>query len=120
MRAVAHHHHFVAALAPDGVVAAEDLDFECAIGDAVEDGLGVEGAVVVADAGVVAADDQMGATAVLAEDGVEHGLPGTGVEHVEAIAGDHHGIFGKVELDHFADRGIAHIGRDVPGLELAE
>ena len=42
--------------------------------DVVEDLLGVVGAVVVADAGVVAADDEVGAAVVPADDRVEDRL----------------------------------------------
>ena len=62
----------------------------------------------------------MRAAAVLAEDGVEHGLARAGVEHVKAIAGDHHRVFREVEFDHLADGGVAHVGWDVAGLELAQ
>ena len=78
------------------------------------------GAVVVAHAGVVAADDQVRAAAVLAEHRVQHGLARAGVEHVEAVAGDQHGVRREVELDHLADGSVAHVGGDVALLELAE
>jgi hypothetical protein len=76
IRRVTHHHHAIELLAVGGVIGPVDLDLQRTLGHLlVEDRLRVEAAVVVADAGVVAADDQVAAAAVLAEHRVQHGLP---------------------------------------------
>ena len=54
----------------------QGLDAELVDVDFVEDLLGVVGAVVVADAGVIAADDEVGAPVVAARDRVEDRLAG--------------------------------------------
>jgi hypothetical protein len=118
IRRLAHHHHLVQLLRVGGVVGLEDLDLERACRHLVEDGLRVEGAVVVADAGMVAADDEVGRAHVLAEVGVQHGLARAGVEHVEAVAGDHGAVRREVQLDHLADAGVAHRAGMSPGLSL--
>jgi len=58
------------------VVDLERLGLQRARRDLVEDLLRVEGAVVVAHTGVVAADDQVAAAEVLPEERVEEGFPG--------------------------------------------
>ena len=71
-------------------------------------------------AGVVAAHDQMRAAGILAEHRMQHGLARPGVEHVETVTGDHHGVGREIAVHHLADRGIAHRRGDVAGLELAQ
>ena len=73
----AHRHDPLELAGPGGVVAPVDLYLEGAGGNVlVENALGVEGTVVVPDAGVVPPDDEMGAARVLAEYGVQHRLAG--------------------------------------------
>jgi hypothetical protein len=49
----------------------------------------------------------------LAEEGVQHGFPRSGVEHVESVARDHHRVGREVELDHLADAVLAHVAGNV-------
>ncbi len=72
-------------------------------GDGVENLLGVEGAVVFAHAGVVAADDQVGAAEVLPEHRVEQGFPGTGITHIQGITALNRGVLHEVMLDQGVD-----------------
>ena len=72
------------------------LGLERACGDLVENLLRVEGAVVVAHAGMVAADDQVGAAEVLPEHRVEQGFPGTGIAHLHGIAALDAGVLHEV------------------------
>ena len=103
------------------MVGLEDFDLQGVCGNLfVEDRLGIECAVIIADTGVIAADDEMGRAHVLPEVGMQHRLARSGVEHVEAVA-RHHGAVGReIELDHLADRRIPHRCRDIAGLEFAE
>ena len=73
--------HPVAALAVEGVVEEERRDRPARRVELVEDVLRVVGAVVVADAGVVAADDEVRAAVVLAHQRVEDRLARAGVAH---------------------------------------
>ncbi len=86
----------------------------------VEDVVRVERAVVAADAGVVAADDQVRAAVVLAEQRVQQGLARPRVAHVQRIAGLDDGRRHEVVLGQRRDRAGAHVGRDVTGLERAQ
>src|SRR5919199_3515440 len=58
--------HPLAVQTEKGVLEEERRDVELLLGEHLEDVLGVVGAVVVADAGVVAPDDEVGAAVVLA------------------------------------------------------
>ena len=69
---------------------------------------------------MVAAHYQVGAACVLAEYRMEYCFAGPGIEHVKAVAGDHHAIGREVQVDHLANRGIAHVGGDVTGFQLAQ
>jgi len=55
-------------------------------GNLVEDGLGFEHAVKIAHAGMVAADDHLGAAVVLTESSVQQRFPGTGITHIQRIS----------------------------------
>ena len=120
VRAGACRGHAAALVAPEGPVDLERLGLERILRDFVEDMVRVERAIVAADAGVVAADDQVRAAVVLAEQGVQQRLARTGIAHVERVAGLDDGILDEVLLDQGADGLGAHVGRDVAGLELAE
>src|SRR5690348_6983822 len=65
--------------AVEAVLEPKDLDTQLARCVLVEDAMRCVGVVVVPDAGVVAADNEMGATVVAAHYGVEHGLLRAGV-----------------------------------------
>jgi hypothetical protein len=118
---LAHHDHFAHHVRPGGVIGFEDLDLQLTLDHVgMEDLLGLEGTVVIAHARVVAADDQVRAAHVLAEQRVQHGLAGTAVQHVEAVARDLTSVGREVQLDHLANGGVAHVGGDVALLELAQ
>ena len=80
---------------------------------AIEDVLRVVRPVVVADAGMIAADDEMGAAVVLAHQRVEHGLARTGVAHRGGKTGEQHAIARIVALEQHAVARDAHRGGDV-------
>src|SRR4030095_9548674 len=61
------------ARAGEGVVEAQRGDAQVLGGQRGDQLLGLEGAVVAADPGVVAADDEVGAAVVLADQGMQHG-----------------------------------------------
>ena len=99
----------------------EDLDLERASRHLiVEDRLRIECTVVVTDAGMIAANDEMCRTHVLTEIGMQDRLTRAGIEHVEAVTGDHRAVRREVQFDHLANRRITHRRRDITRLELAE
>ena len=103
------------------MVGAIDLERQCAFGHfLVKDGLGIKAAVVAPHACVVATHNQVGAACVMAEHGVQYCFTGSGVEHVKAIAGHHHRVGGKVQVDHFTDRGVADIRGDIARLQFSQ
>src|SRR5215213_3608987 len=73
--------HLTAHSAVERVLEEHRLDVELVRLELVEDQLRVVGAVVVADAGVVAPDDEVRAPVVLPADRVPDRLPGPGVAH---------------------------------------
>ena len=73
--------HPAAERAVESMLEKEGGDLQILGCEVVEDALGIVGPVVIADAGVVPADDEVGAAVVLAHDGVEDSLPGPGVAH---------------------------------------
>ena len=120
VRAGACRGHAAALVAPEGPVDLERLGLERILRDFVEDMVRVERAIVAADAGVVAADDQVRAAVVLAEQRVQQRLARTGIAHVERIAGLDHGVLDEIFFDQHADGFGTYIGGDVAGLEFAE
>src|SRR5215218_9870515 len=73
--------HGQTALAVEGVVEPQRGDAQVLGGQRRDQLLGLEGAVVAGDPGVVAADDEVAAAVVLTDQGVEHGLAGPGIAH---------------------------------------
>jgi hypothetical protein len=73
--------HSVALLAVERCVETDRRDAELAWLEFEELSLRVVGAVEIADAGVIASNDEMRATVILARDGVENRLAWSGVAH---------------------------------------
>jgi hypothetical protein len=89
--------HPVAALAVERVGEEHRLDADA--GQVREQPLGLEVVVVFVDAGVVPPHDEVRAAVVLAHDGVENGLPRTGVQHPRGERRRHHRPGGVVVFD---------------------
>src|SRR4051794_26629577 len=92
VRARLRRRHAVTDLAVEGVVEEERRDADLLGREVVEDVVRVVGAVVRADARMIAADDEVRAAVVLANEGVEDRLARAGVPHV----GGQHGEDGAV------------------------
>ena len=86
--------HALALVAPERVLEEQRLDPQLGDVDVVEDPLGVVGAVVVADARVVASDDEVGAAVVAADDRVQHRLPRARVVHLGRVDAENHPVRG--------------------------
>ena len=119
-----HGGHAVALLAVEGPVdvqrlAEQTLAFFGGHRDLAEDFLGFEHAVEVAHTGVITADQQVVDAVVLAEGGVQQGFAGTGIAHVQRIAGLDDEVFHEVLVDQGVDAFYAHFGRDVTGFQGA-
>ena len=112
--------HALALVAPEGVLEEERLDAELVDVELVEDLLGVVGAVVVADAGVVAADDEVGAAVVPARDRVEDRLARAGVAHLRREDVEDDAVVGVVVLHQDLVAAHPHVGGDVARLGLAD
>jgi hypothetical protein len=80
----------------------------------------VERSVVLADAGMVAPDDEVRAAVVLPEKRVQQGLARPGVAHVERVARLDHRAATEVLLDQHGDGARAHLRRDVARLHGAK
>ena len=82
--------------------------------------LGLVRAVVRADAGVVAAHDEVGAAVVLAADRVPHRLARAAVAHRGREGREQHAVLRVVAVEQRAVAVDAHRGRDVVALRLAD
>ena len=112
--------HPLAVVAPEGVLEEQRLDAELADVDVVEDPLSVVGAVVVAHAGVVAPDDEVGAAVVAPDDRVEHRLARPRVVHLRRVDAEDHALRVVVALHQDLVAAHPHVGRDVALLGLAD
>ena len=68
---------------------------------------------------MVTADQQVVDAVVLTEGGVQQGFAGTGIAHVQRIAGLDDVVFHEVLVDQGIDAFHAHFGRDVAGFQGA-
>src|SRR5579872_1902819 len=82
--------------------------------------LRVKRSVVITDAGVIASYDQVRATVVLAESGVEQGFARARVAHLQRVAALDYVFLAEVLRYQRVDCFHADIGRNVTGLELAQ
>ena len=120
VRARLRRRHRAAGLAPERVLEEHRLDPELVRLEVVEDELRVVGAVVVADARVVAADDEVRAAVVLAADRVPDRLARAGVAHRRRERRDDDAVGRVVLVDEHAVALDAGRGRHVVGLRLAD
>src|SRR5262249_10954760 len=86
----------------------------------VEDGLRVIRAVIIADAGTIASDDQMRATEILANERMQQRLARTGIAHLDRIAGLNDRSGTEIIVDHRLDRAGTDLGGNIAGFEFAE
>ena len=115
-----HHDHFAEFFGIGGVIGSVDVYLQIVFGDIVENSLSIEGAIVIAHAGMVAADDEVCAAGVLTEAGMKNGFAGTGIQHVKSVSGNHYGIGFKIKFYHFADAIVANVGRNVAFFQFSE
>src|SRR3954449_757402 len=87
VRACSRGRHAIAFIAEKGDVDLERLDGEAAGRKRVEDVLGVKRAVIAADAGVIAADDQIRAAKVLPDERMQQRLARAAIAHFDGVAG---------------------------------
>ena len=85
----------------------------------IEDVMGIKGAVVTADAGMVAPDDQMRAAEVLADQSVQERLARAGITHLDRIARLDDRAGAEIIVDHRLDRARSDIGRNVARFQFA-
>src|SRR5204863_3165206 len=112
--------HRAADLAPERVLEEHRLDPELVRLELIEDALRVVRAVVVADACVITADDEVRAAEVLAADRVPDRLARTGVAHRGRERGDDDAVVRVVAVDEDAVALDSRSGRNVVGLRLAD
>ena len=112
--------HRAADVAPEGVLEEHRLDVELVRRELVEDELRVVRAVVVADSGVVPADDEVRAAVVLAADRVPDRLARPGVAHRCRERREEHAVLGVVAVEKRPVAVDANVDRDVVGLRVAD
>src|SRR5262245_47169684 len=86
----------------------------------VEDVMRIEGTVVIADAGVVAPDDQMRAAEILANEGMKQRFARARIAHFDRIARLNDRLGAEIIVDHRLDRSGANLGWNVAGFQLPE
>src|SRR5229473_5246021 len=87
--------------------------------ETLENLLSVVGAVVIADAGVVAPDDEMGASVVAPDYGVQHRLARPAVAHMCRHHREHRPPFRIIKVQHYLVGLHPHGGRNIVALGLA-
>src|SRR5215204_315100 len=118
--------HALALEAEEGVFEEERGQPDLFFLELVEDVLGVVVAVerltagVLAGSGVVAPDDEVGATVVLTADSVEDRLAGSPVAHRRGEDREHRAVFGVVTFQYSLVGAHPDVGRDVLGAGLAD
>src|SRR5690242_19500686 len=81
----------------------------------IEDVVGVERTVIVANAGMVAPDDQMRTAEVLPNKSMKQRLARTGVAHLNRIARLNDGAASEVIVDHRLNCAGTNVGRNIAG-----
>src|SRR5262245_32158062 len=112
--------HSVALPAVKRDVELQRLGLECALPELIKDIVRIKGPVIITNAGVVASDNEMRATKVLANEGVKQRLARTRIAHLDRIARLHDRPAAEIILDHCANRPGADIGRNVAWLQFSE
>src|SRR5262249_20680466 len=79
------------------------LGMKCTRPQLIEDVMRIEGAVVVANAGMVAPDDKVRTAEVLANQGMKQRLAWTGVAHLDRIARLDYRSRAEIIVDHRLD-----------------
>jgi len=102
------------------VICAEYFDLKRTFRDVIENTLCIKWTIVVANAGMVATNNQVSRSHVLAEYRMQNRFTRTGVQHVKTVTGHHYAVLREVHVDHLADAGIADGSRNIAGFELAE
>ena len=108
------------ARAEERVIEEQRRDAQLARRELAEDVVRVVRAVVVADTGVVAADDEVRAAVVLAHQRVEDRFARPGVAHRRRQHAQQHAILRVVVVEQDLVAAHAHVGRDVVVLGLAD
>lgn len=86
----------------------------------IEDFLCVVGAVVVADSGVVSADNEVGDAVILADEGVQDCLAGAGISHGERHYREHGALAVVIIVNEDFVAGHSRVGRDIVGFGFAD
>src|SRR5262245_44834987 len=94
------------------------LDMKRAVPQLIEDVMRIERTVIVADAGVVAPDDEVGAAEVLANEGMKHGLARARIAHLDRIARLNDRSWPEIIVNHRLDGPGANIGRNVASFQF--
>src|SRR4029078_5666047 len=84
----------------------------------IEDVVGVERTVIVANAGVVAPDDKMRTTEVLPNKGMKQRLAPTCVAHLNRIARLNDGAASEIIVDHRLNCSGTDVGRNIAGFQF--
>src|SRR6185312_1561719 len=112
--------HAVTLPAIKGDVDLQRFGEECAVPQLVEDVLRVEGAIVAANAGVVASDDQVRAAEILADKSMKQCLARPGVTHFNRIARLNYRFLTEIIVDHRLNSARTHLGRYIARLQLSK
>src|SRR5690348_6207302 len=79
----------------------------------IENMMGIEWAVITADACMIAPDDQMRTAKILTNECVQQRLARAGITHFDGIPGLNHRTGPEIIVDHRLDRPSAHLGRNI-------
>src|SRR5579884_184309 len=112
--------HRVTDAAEEGMIEAHRRDAQFRRVELGKDALGIEGTVVVANASMIASDDEMRAAVILAHQGVEDGFARPRVPHGGGEHSQNHAIRRVVVLKEHFVAAHAYIGGDIVALGLTD
>src|ERR1700686_2037140 len=93
---------------------------KCAGPQLIEDVMRIEGAVVVADAGMVSPNDKVRAAEVLANEGMKQRLARTGIAHFDGITRLNDRSRAEIIIDHRLDCAGTNIGGDIACFQFSK
>src|SRR3954452_21865847 len=112
--------HPVAFAAVKSDVDLESPGLKCTVPKLIEDVMGIEGTIIAADSRVVAPDDEVRATKILANEGMKQRLARTRVAHLDAVARLNDCPRAEIVVDHRTDRPGANFGGNVARFQLSQ
>src|SRR6516164_2625291 len=120
VRAGPRRRHSVTLAAVKGDANLQRFGLKRAVPQLIENAMCIERTIIIANPRMVAPNDQVRATEILANQGMQQRLARTCITHFDRIARLDDGSGTEIVIDHRLDRSDANVSRNVASLQLAE